>query len=242
MENKVVVITGAFGGIGKAISNKFAEEGAKLVLWDILIDEDYCKQLEKKGVEYIAMKVDITNSEDIEKATNQIIEKFETVDILINNAGITKDKIVLKMTEEEWNEVIDVNLKGAFLCSKIIGRIMFSRKKGKIINIASIIGQIGNIGQANYAASKGGLIALTKVCAKEFARANINVNAIAPGYIMTRMTENLPEKIKEDMLNKIPMRRFGTPEEVAELVLFLGSNKSNYITGQVIRIDGGLVM
>ena len=242
MENKVVVITGAFGGIGKAISNKFAEEGAKLVLWDVVIDEDYCKQLEKKDVEYIATKVDITNLKDIEEATKKVIEKFETVDILINNAGITKDKILLKMTEEEWDKVIDVNLKGAFLCSKIIGRIMFSRKKGKIINIASIIGQIGNIGQANYAASKGGLIALTKVCAKEFARANINVNAIAPGYIMTRMTENLPEKIKENMLNNIPLRRFGTPEEVAELVLFLSSNKSNYITGQVIRIDGGLVM
>lgn len=242
MKNKVVLITGAFGGIGKALARKFAGLGDNLVLWDVVIDEKFCEEIEKTGVKVIASKVDITNPEDIESALKETVEKLGTVDVLVNNAGITRDKIILRMTEEEWDMVLNVNLKGAFLCSKIIGRIMFSRKKGKIVNIASIIGQIGNMGQANYAASKGGLIALTKVCAKEFARANINVNAIAPGYIMTKMTENLPEKVKEEMLKNIPLKRFGTPEEVAELVAFLAGDKSDYITGQVFRIDGGLVM
>lgn len=242
MKNKVVLITGAFGGIGKALARKFAGLGANLVLWDVVIDEKFCEEIEKTGIKVIASKVDITNPEDIESALKETVEKLGTVDVLVNNAGITRDKIILRMTEEEWDMVLNVNLKGAFLCSKIIGRIMFSRKKGKIVNIASIIGQIGNMGQANYAASKGGLIALTKVCAKEFARANINVNAIAPGYIMTKITENLPEKVKEEMLKNIPLKRFGTPEEVAELVAFLAGDKSDYITGQVFRIDGGLVM
>ena len=242
MKDKVVIITGAFGGIGKAVACKFANLGAKLVLWDVIIDNEFISQFTKKETEIIASKIDITNQKEIEEGKNYIIEKFGTIDVLINNAGITKDKIILRMTEEEWDEVININLKGAFLCSKIIGYEMFLKKKGKIINVASIIGQVGNIGQANYAASKGGLIALTKVCAKEFARSNINVNAIAPGYIMTKMTQNLPEKVKEKMLENIPLRRFGTPEDVAELIAFLSGENSNYITGQVIRIDGGLVM
>jgi len=186
--------------------------------------------------------VDITKREEIEKGTKEVIEKWGTVDILINNAGITRDKLIFRMEEKEWDDVLNVNLKGAFLCSKIIGRIMYMKRKGKIINIASIIGQIGNIGQANYSASKGGLIALTKTCAKEFAKGGVNVNAVAPGYIMTKMTEKLPEKVKKKMLEDIPLGRFGKPEEVADLILFLASEKANYITGQVFRIDGGLVM
>ncbi|MCM8772897.1 MAG: 3-oxoacyl-[acyl-carrier-protein] reductase [Candidatus Omnitrophica bacterium] len=241
-ENKVVLITGAFGGIGKSLSLKFGNDKAKLVLWDIIIDEEFESFLKNKGIELISRKIDITKEEEIEKGSKEIINKWGKIDVLINNAGITRDKLIFRMTEKDWDDVLNVNLKGAFLCSKIIGQIMYKQKSGKIINIASIIGEIGNIGQANYSASKAGLIALTKTCAKEFARGGINVNAVAPGYIVTKMTENLPEKIKEEMLKSIPLGRFGKPEEVAELVYFLASENANYITGQVIRIDGGLVM
>lgn len=241
-QKKVVVITGASGGIGKTLTLKFGEAGARLILWDLEFSEKYLKELKEKKFDFIFEKINITEKTEIEKGVKKILEKWQRIDILINNAGITRDKIIFRMEEEDWQMVFDVNLKGSFLCSKIIGRVMFSRKIGKIVNVASIIGQIGNKGQANYSASKGGLIAFTKTCAKEFARANINVNAIAPGYILTKMTENLSEKTKNEMFAKIPLQRFGTTEEVAELILFLASEKANYITGQVFRIDGGLVM
>ena len=239
---RVILITGAGGGIGNAIALKFGKEGNKVVLWDLFISEEFIKTLETEKISFLFDKIDITKKQDIVNGTKKVIEEWGRIDVLVNNAGVTKDKIVFKMEEEDWDYVINVNLKGAFLCSKIIGRIMFSQKEGSIINIASIIGEIGNVGQANYSASKGGLIALTKTCAKEFARAGINVNAIAPGYIKTKMTEHLPEEVKKDMITKIPLNRFGFPEEVAELVFFLSSEKAKYITGQVIRIDGGLVM
>lgn len=241
-QNKVVVITGAFGGIGKALSMKFGEQGAKIALWDVFIDEDFEKQLSDKDIKFISTKIDITKKEQVQKSVNEIVEKWGKIDILINNAGITKDNLILRMTEEEWDNVLEVNLKGAFICSKIIGKVMFSQKTGSIVNVASIIGQIGNIGQANYSASKGALISFTKTCAKEFARFGVRVNAVAPGYIITKMTEQLPEKIKERMLEMIPLGRFGKPEEVADLIVFLSSDKANYITGQVFRIDGGMVM
>ncbi len=242
VDGKVTIITGASGGIGNALAQKFGENGANLVLWDIIKSEALIKDLEEKQIDFIYDEIDITNGQSIEEGARKVLEKYGKIDILINNAGITRDSILFRMKEEDWEKVIAVNLKGVFLCSKIIGRLMFAKKSGKIINIASVIGEIGNIGQANYSASKGGVIALTKTCAREFARAGINVNAISPGYILTPMTQRLSEKVKEEMMNRIPLKRFGLPEEVADLALFLASDKANYITGQVIRIDGGLVM
>ncbi|MCM8821166.1 MAG: 3-oxoacyl-[acyl-carrier-protein] reductase [Candidatus Omnitrophica bacterium] len=241
-QNKVIVITGAFGGIGRALAVKFGEQGAKIALWDIFIDDSFERQLAEKGFQFISSKIDITKKDAVQKGVDEIVERWGKIDILINNAGITKDNLILRMAEEEWDDVIGINLKGAFICSKIIGKVMFSQKTGSIVNVASIIGQIGNIGQANYSASKGALISFTKTCAKEFARFGVRVNAVAPGYIITRMTEQLPEKIKTKMLEMIPLGRFGKPEEVADLIIFLSSDKANYITGQVFRIDGGMVM
>ncbi|HDN98136.1 MAG TPA: 3-oxoacyl-[acyl-carrier-protein] reductase [bacterium] len=242
LNGKVTIITGACGGIGSAIAYKFGENGAKIVLWDVMKSEVLIKNLEEKKIDFMYDEIDITDSKSVEEGAKKVMERYGKIDILINNAGITKDSLIFRMKEEDWEKVIGVNLKGAFLCTKIIGKLMFAKRSGKIINIASIIGEIGNIGQANYSASKGGLIALTKTCAREFAKAGINVNAISPGYIMTPMTEKLSEKIKEEIKNRIPLGRFGKPEEVAELALFLASEKANYITGQVIRVDGGLVM
>jgi 3-oxoacyl-[acyl-carrier protein] reductase len=242
LKERVTVITGAFGGIGRSLALKFGACGARLVLWDVVINQEFEKELESKGIQYMSGKIDITSKSDIENNLNEVIGKWGKVDILINNAGITRDNLLIRMDENEWDDVLNVNLKGSFLCSKIIGKSMLSKRSGKIVNVASIIGQIGNVGQANYGASKGGMIALTKTCAREFGRFGINVNAVAPGYIMTAMTQKLPEKVKNEMMEKVALRRFGTSEEVADLVLFLASDSSAYITGQVFRVDGGLVM
>ncbi len=242
LHGKIALITGAGGGIGLALARRFAAAGASLALWDVVVSETITRELEQRNVPCLFDKVDITRKEEVESGVKRILERFSRIDILVNNAGITRDKLLLRMDEDDWDAVINVNLKAAFLCSKIVGRVMFSQQSGRIVNMASIIGQIGNIGQANYAASKGGLIALTKTCAREFARNGVAVNAIAPGYIRTRMTDAIPDKIKERMLAQVPLSRLGTPEDVAEAALFLASDAAGYITGQVIRVDGGLVM
>ena len=193
------------------------------------------------GREAEAEELDITDYSKVQNTTNKILDKFKKIDILVNNAGITRDNLILRMRETEWDAVIKVNLTGTFNCIKAVSRVMLKQRAGKIINIASIIGLMGNIGQANYAASKAGIIALTKTTAKELASRNITVNAVAPGFIQTQMTEKLPGDIKASMLKAIPLGRFGSPEDVAEVCLFLASSQADYITAQTIVVDGGMV-
>jgi 3-oxoacyl-[acyl-carrier protein] reductase len=190
----------------------------------------------------LALTMDVTDYTKVEEAVNKILDKFGKVDILVNNAGITKDNLLLRMSQQEWDAVLDVNLKGTFNCIKAVSRPMIKRREGRIINIASIIGIIGNAGQANYSASKAGIIALTKTAAKELAGRNVNVNAIAPGFIQTEMTAKLPEDLKNKMKGAIPLNKFGTPGDVAAVCLFLATGDSGYITGQTIVVDGGMVM
>lgn len=245
LKDRVAIVTGGAQGIGKAIALALAKEGAKIILWDIKIEEVERTSNEiaqSCQVETSAYQVNVTNCSEVENIVKKILDKFSKIDILVNNAGITRDNLILRMTEEEWDSVLAVNLKGVFNCTKAVSRVMLKQHSGKIINIASVVGLLGNPGQANYSASKGGVIALTKTCAREFAKRNINVNAIAPGFIKTAMTEKLDPKVKETLLEQIPMGRLGEPEEVAKLVLFLCSEEANYITGQVISLDGGMHM
>lgn len=245
LKDRVAIVTGGAQGIGKAIALALAKEGAKIILWDIKIEEAERTSNEiaqSCQVETSAYQINVTNCSEVENIVKKILDKFSKIDILVNNAGITRDNLILRMTEEEWDSVLAVNLKGVFNCTKAVSRVMLKQHSGKIINIASVVGLLGNPGQANYSASKGGVIALTKTCAREFAKRNINVNAIAPGFIKTAMTEKLDPKVKETLLEQIPMGRLGEPEEVAKLVLFLCSEEANYITGQVISLDGGMHM
>ena len=240
----MALVTGAAQGIGKAIALLLARNGADIVVSDINLEkaEETAKEIRAIGPKAMAVKVDVANLSDVERMVTGILEKLAKIDILVNNAGITRDKLILRMTEEDWDAVLGVNLKGTFNCTKAVVRHMAKQRSGKIVNIASVVGEMGNAGQANYSASKAGVIGLTKTIAREYAQRGINVNAIAPGYIETPMTEALPEKAKEELIKLIPMDRLGKPEDVAEAVLFLVSEESSYITGQVLNVNGGIYM
>jgi 3-oxoacyl-[acyl-carrier protein] reductase len=243
--DKVVIVTGGAQGIGKSIVEKLASEGANCVIVDVdeQTAQNTAKEVEEKyAVKTLVFKIDVSNFQQVQSCVDETVSKLGKIDILVNNAGITKDNLVLRMTEEEWDKVLNVNLKGCFNFIKAVSKYMLKQKSGRIINISSVVGLMGNPGQANYSASKGGLIALTKTIAKEFASRNILVNAVAPGYIRTRMTEQLTEEQKKKLQEYIPLNRLGEPEDVANAVWFLSIEESSYITGQVISVNGGMYM
>ena len=244
-ERKTVLVTGGSRGIGREVANLYAEKG-----YDVIINyvsdktdvEAIKKEFEEKNVECLLVKADVSKQEDVDNLVKQAIEKFEKIDVLVNNAGITKDNLLMRMSEEEFDKVIEINLKGTFLVTKAVTRYMMKKRQGSIINLASVVGVSGNSGQCNYAASKAGIMGFTKSVAKELASRNIRANAVAPGFIATDMTSVLSDAVKENINAQIPLKRMGTAKEVAELIYFLGSEQSSYITGQVINVDGGMVM
>lgn len=246
LEGKTAVITGSGRGIGKAIAEKLAGLGANIVINDIPSSPDAdntAKEIaERYGVKTLVVKGDVRSTEDVQRLIDETLGAFGTIDVFVNNAGITRDGLMLRMSEEDWDMVLDINLKGAFHCIKAVSRPMMKQKSGSIINMASIVGVMGNPGQANYVASKAGLIGLTKTTAKEFAKKGIRCNAVAPGFIKSAMTDKLSDAVKEQYLAGIPLSRFGEPEDIADVVAFLASDMSRYVTGQVIHVDGGLVM
>ena len=244
LKDKVALVTGAAQGIGRAVALILAENGADIVVSDINLEkaEETAKEIEGIGRKAMAIRVNVANPGDVEGMVDAVLERFGRIDILVNNAGIARDKLILRMTEEDWDTVLSINLKGTFNCTKAVVKQMSKQRSGKIVNIASVSGEMGNPGQANYSASKAGVIGFTKTIAREFAQRGINVNAIAPGYIQTPMTEALPEKAKEELKRMIPVERLGQPEDVAEAVLFLVSESSSYITGHVLNVNGGIYM
>lgn len=244
LEGKVALVTGGARGIGKAICQRLADEGAKLAIVDILqeVAEATVNEFKAKGVKAAAFSANVAVPEDADATIKQVVETFGQIDILVNNAGITRDTLIMRMSEQDWDAVIAVNLKGTFNFTKAAIRPMMKARSGKIVNIASVVGRMGNAGQANYSASKAGVIGLTKTSAKEFATRGICINAVAPGYIKTDMTDKVSEEATDAFMRVIPMKRAGTPEDVANVVYFLCSPDSDYVTGQVINIDGGMLM
>lgn len=244
LEGKVALVTGGARGIGKAICQRLADEGAKLAIVDIMLDiaKETADEFKSKGVEAAAFAADVSKLDSANETVDAVMKEFGKIDILVNNAGITRDTLMMRMTEQDWDMVIAVNLKGTFNFTKAVCRPMMKARTGKIVNVASVVGRMGNAGQANYSASKAGVIGLTKTTAKEFASRNIQANAVAPGYIQTDMTGKLSDAATEAFMTVIPMKRGGTPEDVANVVYFLCSDDSSYVTGQVINIDGGMLM
>jgi 3-oxoacyl-[acyl-carrier protein] reductase len=244
LSGKVALVTGASRGLGRAIALQMASCGAKVAINYVSNDAEAAKvvaQIKQSGGEAIAIKANVADAEAVKAMIRQITEQWGRIDILVNNAGITKDMLLPRMPDQSWDDVIDTNLRGAFLCTKLAMRSMMEHSWGRIINIASIAGIIGNQGQANYSAAKGGLIAFTKSVAREVGSRNITANAIAPGFIVTEMTDKLPQATKDMILTRIPLKRFGTPDDVASLAVFLASDEASYITAQVISIDGGVI-
>lgn len=243
LQAKTAIVTGAARGIGAAIAQKLAQEGTNIVLNDLRISDEMQQlgqELEKTGVKVLLLAADISNFAQAQEMVNKAKEEFGAIDILVNNAGITKDNLIMRMSEEDFDKVIAVNLKGAFNCSRHVVPLMVKQKSGRIISISSVIGIYGNAGQANYAASKAGIIGLTKSLAKEIGSRGITVNAIAPGFIETEMTAVLPEKVRQELQERITLRRLGKPEDIADAVCFLASDMAKYITGQVLGVDGGM--
>jgi len=245
LKGKTAIVTGGSRGIGRAIALALAGRGANVAV-NYTENKDAADrvvaEIEALGGAAMTVKADVSDARQVENLVKEVLNRFDRIDILINNAGITRDNLLIRMSEKEFDEVLGTNLKGAFNCTKAVSRVMIKQKSGKIINISSVVGIIGNAGQSNYAAAKAGLIGFTKSAAKELAKRGITVNAVAPGFIETEMTSLLPEKVKESFISSIPLERPGTPEDVANAVLFLSSEYSDYITGQVLNIDGGMVM
>jgi 3-oxoacyl-[acyl-carrier protein] reductase len=244
LENKVAIVTGGARGIGKSISKRLADDGATVVIVDVLLEvaEETANEFKAQGLKAAAFKADVSSVEDVNATVKTINNEFGRIDILVNNAGITRDTLLMRMTEQDWDAVININLKGTFNFTKAVIRPMMKAKGGKIVNIASVVGRMGNAGQANYAASKAGVIGFTKTVAKEFGSRNICANVIAPGYIKTDMTKDISDAATESFMTVIPMKRGGTPEDVANTVYFFCSPDSDYVTGQVLNVDGGMLM
>lgn len=244
LEGKVSLVTGASRGLGRAIALRLASLGSKVAINYLASEQaaaSLLKEIEAGGGEAMLAKANVADAKEVRVMVREVVGRWEKLDILVNNAGIVKDDLLPRMADEAWDEVINTNLRGAYLCTKFAVRSMMEQLWGRVINIASLAGLVGNMGQANYSAAKGGLIAFTKSVARELGSRNITVNAIAPGFIATGMTDKLPQETRNAILSRIPLQRFGTPEDVAELVAFLSSDRAGYITAQVICIDGGVI-